>query len=59
MGYDGELTQMTFRHVIGNDCFNDDRQRMTRDNAALLAKIDGEDQLLKFQMLKQGSDQEN
>ena len=30
-GYDGELTSMTFKHVIGNDCFDSSKQDSLRE----------------------------
>jgi len=35
-GYDGELTSMTFKHVIGNDCFDTSKQESLREQNELL-----------------------
>jgi len=35
-GYDGELTSMTFKHVIGNDCFDTSKQETLREQNELL-----------------------
>ena len=38
-GYDGELTSMTFKHVVGSDCFNNSRQRIKREHDQMIEEL--------------------